>query len=87
MTDERVQQPLVPSRTTVVDAERQRLIRRTATVSFIGASVDSYDFFIYGTAAAIVFPKVFFPRPRRSSGCCSRSPRSASASSPAPSAV
>lgn len=29
--------------------------------SFIGTSIEWYDFFLYGTAAAIVFGKLFFP--------------------------
>jgi metabolite-proton symporter len=35
---------------------------RIALASFIGTAVEWYDYFIYGTAAAIVFGPLFFPK-------------------------
>src|SRR6478672_11576470 len=43
------------------EAGRGRQIRLAAVASVIGTSIEWYDFFLYGTAAAIVFPSVFFP--------------------------
>ena len=34
---------------------------RVAALASAGAAVEWYDFFLYGTAAALVFPKLFFP--------------------------
>ncbi|MBT9281720.1 MAG: MHS family MFS transporter [Hydrogenibacillus schlegelii] len=38
---------------------RQR--RRAVASSIIGTTIEWYDFFVYGTVAALVFPKLFFP--------------------------
>jgi MFS family permease len=37
-------------------------MRRVATACLVGSAIEFYDFLIYGTAAALVFPTVFFPQ-------------------------
>lgn len=39
----------------------ERSIRKIASLSLVGASVEWFDFFLFGTAAALVFPRLFFP--------------------------
>ena len=44
------------------DAGTQKTqVRRAAMASTIGTTIEWYDFFLYNTAAALVFPQLFFP--------------------------
>src|SRR5690242_13248435 len=52
----------------VLAAADRRQVRLAALSSVIGTSIEWYDFFLYGTAAAIVFPEVFFPKSSSYSG-------------------
>ncbi len=40
---------------------RSTPMRRVAAACLVGSAIEFYDFLIYGTAAALVFPTVFFP--------------------------
>ncbi|WP_106815515.1 MFS transporter [Microbacterium timonense] len=48
----------------VIDAPRDaslRVRRRIIVAGVIGTTIEFYDFYIYGTAAVLVFPALFFP--------------------------
>ena len=42
-------------------AEHARQVRKAAVASTVGTTIEWYDYFLYGTAAALVFPQLFFP--------------------------
>lgn len=41
--------------------ESPESLRRVAVASFIGTAIEFYDFYVYGTAAALVLNEAFFP--------------------------
>jgi len=52
----------MPAKTEVHQQSRRSHLVRAVVASAIGTSIEWYDFFIYGAAAALVFPSRFFPR-------------------------
>jgi metabolite-proton symporter len=47
--------------TTVPEPTVVQQRRRAVLASTVGTTIEWYDFFLYGTAAALIFPKLFFP--------------------------
>src|SRR5688572_3339825 len=45
-----------------VPATQPSSVRKVIVASLIGTSLEWYDFFLYGSAAALVFGKLFFPQ-------------------------
>jgi MFS family permease len=43
------------------DAQHSAELRKAVIASTIGTTIEWYDFFLYGTAAGLIFPKLFFP--------------------------
>jgi len=43
------------------DADHSAQLRKAVIASTVGTAIEWYDFFIYGTAAGLVFGKLFFP--------------------------
>ena len=47
--------------TTQSSSASRESVRRVALASMVGTSIEWYDFFIFGTASALVFGRLFFP--------------------------
>jgi MFS family permease len=45
-----------------MDNQTRRERRRAVIASTVGTTIEWYDFFLYGTAAALIFPTLFFPK-------------------------
>jgi metabolite-proton symporter len=46
---------------TIRDSEHSAQLRKAVIAATIGTTIEWYDFFIYGTAAGLVFGKLYFP--------------------------
>jgi len=52
---------ITPGRADLSDAEHSAQLRKAVIAATVGTTIEWYDFFIYGTAAGLIFPKLFFP--------------------------
>ena len=48
---------------TAADADHAAQLRKAVIASTVGTTIEWYDFFLYSTAAGLVFGKLFFPNP------------------------
>ncbi len=46
---------------TIPDSDHSAQLRKAVVAATIGTTIEWYDFFIYGTAAGLVFGKFYFP--------------------------
>src|SRR4051812_6919960 len=56
--DPQAAQAATPAEST---GEHRRQVRLAALASTVGTTIEWYDFFLYNTAAALIFPSLFFP--------------------------
>src|SRR5262245_66404901 len=51
-----------PVRAQFDEAQQRQQMIRAMVASAVGTSIEWYDFFLYGVAAALVFPQKYFPQ-------------------------
>src|SRR5579885_3081025 len=51
----------LPASPTASTTEARNSPRRVLFASLVGTTIEFFDFYIYATAAVLVFPKLFFP--------------------------
>jgi metabolite-proton symporter len=52
---------VIASQVQLSDVEHSTQLRKAVIAATVGTTIEWYDFFIYGTAAGLIFPKIFFP--------------------------
>jgi metabolite-proton symporter len=52
---------MTPPPTPAVPTTNRRALVEAVVASTVGTTIEWYDFFLYGTASAVVFPQLFFP--------------------------
>ena len=50
-----------PEQPSAEGTQERRAVLEAIVASTVGTTIEWYDFFLYGTAAALVFPRLFFP--------------------------
>lgn len=51
----------IPQRNALSASEHSKQLRKAVTASTIGTTIEWYNFFIHGTAAGLIFGKLYFP--------------------------
>src|SRR6202051_4141370 len=52
---------VITSQGQLSDVEHSAQLRKAVIAATVGTTIEWYDFFVYGTAAGLIFPKLFFP--------------------------
>jgi hypothetical protein len=47
---------------TLTDEQHATELRKAVIAATVGTTIEWYDFFIYGTAAGLIFPALYFPK-------------------------